>query len=63
MENQYLANDEVEPSGRYPFPIDFFKQSIRNQNLIWAMVYGGEHYPGRSEASEFHILLYGGGES
>ena len=58
MENHYLANDDMEPAGRYPFSIDFFKRSIHNRNLIWARVYGAEHYPEREEALEFLILRY-----
>ena len=58
VENHYLANDDMEPAGRYPLPIDFFKRSIRNQNSIWAMARGAEHYPEREEASEFLILRY-----
>ena len=38
MENRYLANTDMEPVGRYPFSIDFFKRSIRNQNLVRWMV-------------------------
>ena len=53
MENHYLSNDDVEHAGRYPFSIDFFKRSIRDRNLISAMVYGAENYPGREEALEF----------
>ena len=58
MENHFLANDDMGHAGRYPFSIDFFKRSIHNQNLIWARVYGAEHYPEREEALEFLILRY-----
>ena len=44
MGNHYLANADREPVGRYPFSLDFFKQSIRNQHLVWSMVFGAEHY-------------------
>ena len=56
--NHYLANDEMEPAGRYPFSLDFFKRSIRNQNLIRAVVFGAEHYPEREDALEFLTLRY-----
>ena len=58
MENHYLANDDMAPAGRYPFSIGFFKRSVHNRNLIWAMVYGAEHYPEREESLEFLILRY-----
>ena len=58
MENRYFANAAMEPVGRYPPPIDFSKRSIRNQNLVWAMVFGAEHYHGREEALEFPMLRY-----
>ena len=58
MENHFLANEDMEPAGRYPFSIDFSKRSIHNQNLIWARVYGAEHYPEREKALEFLILRY-----
>ena len=53
MENHHLANDEMGPAGRYPFPIDFFKRSIHNQNLICAMIFGAGLYPDREGALEF----------
>ena len=46
----------MEPAGRYPLSIDFFKRSIHNQNLMWAMVYGAERYPEREGALGFLIL-------
>ena len=57
-ENHYLENAEMGPVGRYPFSLDFFKRSIRNQNLVWSMVCGAEHYSDREEALEFSVLRY-----
>ena len=58
MGNHYLANTDMEPVGRYHFPLGFFKQSIHNQNLVWAMVFGAEHYSEREDAMEFLMLRY-----
>ena len=34
MGNQFRANAKMEPTGRYPYSIDFPKRSIKNQNLV-----------------------------
>ena len=48
----------MEPVGRYHFPLDFFKRSIPNQNLVRRMVFGAERYSAREDAMGFLILRY-----
>ena len=56
MENNFLANTDMEHAGRYPFSLDFTKRSIRNQNILWAMVFRSGHYTERAEALGFLSL-------
>lgn len=60
MENLYLVNADMGPVGRYPFPLDFFKRSIKNQNMAWSMAFGVERYAEREDALEFLALMYEG---
>ena len=46
----------MKPAGRYLFPVDFMKRSVRNRNLARPMVFGAEHYTGR-EAPIGPLLL------
>ena len=47
MDNRFLNNSVAGPAGRYPFSVDFANRSIHNQNLVWSMVCGPQHYHGR----------------
>ena len=47
MEKHFLNNIDMFPAGRYPFSVDFMKRTIRSRNLVFPMVCGEEHYPGR----------------
>ena len=55
MENRCLPNARMDPAGRYPYSIDFSKRSVKNQNLIWPLIYGVGRYPGREEAFGFLV--------
>ena len=55
MENHFLANANIEPAGMYPYSIDFPNRGIKNQNLIWSLIYGAERYPEREAALDFLI--------
>ena len=48
MEKHFLNNIDMFPAGRYPFSVDFMKRTIRSRNLVFPMVCGEEHYPGRN---------------
>ena len=58
MENHYRDNAEVDPVGRYPWSLEFAKRIIRNQNLVWSVIFGSEHYPERAEALECEVLRH-----
>ena len=53
MENHFLSNADMEPAGRYPYSLGYFKRSIENQNLSRPLIYGVEHYPEREAALDF----------
>ena len=56
--NHYRANADMEAAGRYPFSIEFSKRIAQNQNLIWSLVFGSEHYAGSEEATDFPTMRY-----
>ena len=56
MGKHFQIHSDMEPTGRYPSPVDFMKITIIDQNSVFRMVFGAEHYPGAGDSMYFLLL-------
>ena len=53
MGNHFPPNANMGPAGRYPLLARFPQTQYKNQNLVWPLIYGAEHYPVRGASLDF----------